>query len=45
MEWIHIWGEAPDGLHWELVVRAGFPRLAVFTPGGLDTAFAGTGCR
>jgi len=43
MGWVRVEGEAPDGLRWELGVRAGLRPLAIFTPGGLDTAFAGTG--
>ena len=45
MGWVRVEGEAPDGLRWELGVRAGLRPLAIFTPGGLDTAFAGTSRR
>ena len=41
MGWIRVEGEAPDGLRWQLGVRTGLPPLAVFAPGGLDTAFVG----
>ena len=38
--WIRVWGIAPDGLRWQLGVRAGSAPLIDFAPGGPDAAFA-----
>jgi hypothetical protein len=38
--WVRVWGEAPDGLYWELGVRPGFPSLLTFAPANAGEAVA-----
>jgi len=40
MGWLRVWGKAPDGLRWQLGVRAGLAPLIDFAPGNPDAAFA-----